>query len=91
MNYNPECKSDYESSDDNIVASIASNTFQFDPKKTTPEFGNTKLGLLIDSGSVCNIMNESLVTKSINILFLARWLTTAPAKILKLLPMSQFL
>ena len=39
---------------------------------------------LIDSESVCSILNESLVTTLINDSSLARWLTTAAAKILKI-------
>ena len=33
MNYNPECESDYDSSDNNMVTSIASITFQTEPRK----------------------------------------------------------
>ena len=48
MNYNPQCESDYDSSDDNMVASIASNSIQIEPKNTTLQIGNTQVGLLID-------------------------------------------
>ena len=34
-NYNPQCESDYDSSYDNMVASIESNTIQIEPKNTT--------------------------------------------------------
>ena len=33
MNYNAECKSDYDNSHDKMVASIASNTLYIEPKK----------------------------------------------------------
>ena len=33
--YNPQCESDYDSSDDNMVGSIASNTIQIEPKNTS--------------------------------------------------------
>ena len=33
-NYNPQCESDYDSSDDIMVARIANNTIQFEPKNT---------------------------------------------------------
>ena len=82
-NYNPQCEFNYDSSDDNILASIASNKNQIDSKNTTSQIGNTKVGLLIDSGSVCSILNESLATKVVNNSILARWLTTAPAQELK--------
>ena len=55
----PNAKSDYDSSDDNMVASIASNTIQIEPKNTTLQIGNTQVGLLIDSGRVCSNLTES--------------------------------
>ena len=82
--YNPQCESDYDSSDDNMVASIASNTIQIEPKNTTVQIGNTQVGLLIDSGSVCSILNESLATEVVNNSILARWLATAPAQELQI-------
>ncbi|XP_075239365.1 uncharacterized protein LOC142334921 [Convolutriloba macropyga] len=81
--YKPQCKSNYDKSDDNMVASIASNTIQIEPKNTTLKIGNTQVGLLIDSGSVCSILNESLATEVVNNSTLPRWLTTAPAQELK--------
>ena len=66
-----------------MVASIASNTIQIEPKYTTLQIGNTKVGLLIDSGSVCSILNESLAKELVKISILAQWLTTAPAQELK--------
>ena len=82
-NYKLQCESDFDSSDDNMVASIASNTIQIKSKKTTLQIGNTKVGLLIDSGSVCSILNEFLATEVVNNSTHARWLTTAPAQELK--------
>ena len=66
-----------------MVASIASNTIQIEPKKTTLQIGNTQVGLLIDSGGVCSILKESLATEVVKNSTLARWLTTAPAQELK--------
>ena len=66
-----------------MVASIASNTIQIETKNTTLQIGNTKVGLLIDSGSVCSILNEYLATEVVKNSTLARWLTTAPAQELK--------
>ena len=65
-NYNPECVSDYNSLIDNMVASILSTTVQIDPKNTTLQIGNTKIGLLIESGSVGSILVESLAIEVIN-------------------------
>ena len=66
-----------------MVASIVSNTIQIEPKNTTLQIGNTKAGLLIDSRSICSILNESLAMEVISNSTLARWLTTAPAQELK--------
>ena len=80
IKHETECKFDYDSSDDNMVASIASTTVQVEPKNTTLQIGNKNVDLLIDSGSFCSILNQSLATAIINNSSLARWLTTAPAK-----------
>ena len=45
-NYNPQGDSDYDRSDDNMVASTASNTVQIKPKNTIIQIKNTKVGLL---------------------------------------------
>ena len=82
-NYNPQCSSEYDSSDDNTVARIASTTVQIEPKNTSLQIGNTRVCLLIDSGSVCSILNESLANDIINSSTPARWLTTVPAQELK--------
>ena len=82
-NYKPQCGSDYDSSDDNIIASIASFTVQIEPKNTILQIGNAQVGLLIDSGSVCSILNKSFACEVIINPTLNRWLTTAPAQELK--------
>ena len=83
MIYNPQCKSDYDSSDDNMVASIASNAIQIEPKNTNLQIGSTQVGLLIDSGSVCSILPESLASEIVENSPLARWLMIAPPQELK--------
>ena len=47
MNNDPECESDYESSDENMVASIACTIFQIEPNKTLSQIGNTNVGPLL--------------------------------------------
>ena len=76
VKYGPECKFDYDSSDDNMVASIAITTLQVEPRETTLQIGNKNVDLLRDSGSFCSILIDSLAT-------VAPWLTTAPTKELK--------
>ena len=83
MNYNPQCESDYDSSDDNMVASIASNAIQIEPKNTILQIGNTHVGLLIDSGSVCSILPKSLASEIVESSPLARLLMIAPPQELK--------
>ena len=83
MDYNPQCKSDYDSSDDNMVASTASNSIQIEPKNTTLQIGNTQVGLLIDSGSVCSTLTESLAVEIVDNSPLARWLMTTTPQELK--------
>ena len=82
-NYNTECGPDYDSSDDNLLASVTSHTLQFEPKNTTLQIGNTNVGLLIVSGSVYSILNESLATEVIKYTTLAQWLTKGPPRGLK--------
>ena len=81
--YNPQRESDYDSSDVNMVASITSNTIKIEPKNTTLQIGNTQVGLLFDSGSVCSILNESLAREIVDNSVSARGLTTATARELK--------
>ena len=82
-NKNPNCESDYDNSVGNMVACIASFILMIEPKNRTLKIENTKVALLIDSGSVCSILNESLATEVINISSLAQWHTTPPSKELK--------
>ena len=63
-----------------MVASIASKTLHIEPKNSLLQIGNKKTGILIDSGRVCSILNESLATKIIGTSSLARWLKTATSK-----------
>ena len=83
LNYNPQCESHYDSSDYNMVASIASNAIQIEPKNTILQIGNTHVGLLIDSGSVCSILPESLASEIVENSTLARCLMIAPPQELK--------
>ena len=78
--YNPECESDYDTSVDNMVGSIASNTLDIERKNTILHIGNRNVGLLIDCGNVCSILNETLATNVIKNSSFARWLTTATSR-----------
>ena len=63
----PECESDYDCSDDDMVASIASKSLKTDPRNTTLKKGNTVAGLFDESESVCRMKNEYLATEIIEI------------------------
>ena len=66
-----------------MVASIASNAIQIEPKNTILQIGNTHVGLLINSGSVCSILPKSLASEIVENSPLARWLMIAPPQELK--------
>ena len=66
-----------------MVARIASNSIQIEPKNTTLKIRNTQVGLLIDTGSVCSILTESLAAEIVDNSPLARWLMTTPPQELK--------
>ena len=83
MNYNPRCESDSDSSDDNMVASIASNAIQIEPKNTILQIGNTQVGFLTDLGSVCSILPKSVAAEIVENSPPARWLMIAPPQELK--------
>ena len=69
-----------------MVAILARSTPQMEPKNTIVQIGNTNVGLLIDSGSVCSILKKSLAREIINNSTLALCLTATPAKGLTTIP-----
>ena len=61
INYNEQFHSDYESSDDNYVATVENiNTSPIALQNMTITIGNTDCQLLLDLGSGCTIINMSL-------------------------------
>ena len=61
INYNEQFHSDYDSSDDNYVATVENvNTSPIALQNMTITIGNTDCHLLLDSGSGCSIINMSL-------------------------------
>ena len=64
INYNEQINSDYDSSDDNYVATVENiNSPQAALKNMMITIGNTDCDLLLDSGSGCTIINMSLAKK----------------------------
>ena len=62
--YDANYDSDYDDYDDNCVAPISTNnnTREVEPMNLKICIGNTSTEALVDSGSVCTIINKSLVT-----------------------------
>ena len=61
INYNEQFNSDYDSSDDNYVATVENvSTLPTALQNMTITIGNTDCYLLLDSGSGCTIINMSL-------------------------------
>ena len=66
INYNEQINSDYDSSDDNYVATVENvNSPQAALKNMMITIGNTDCDLLLDSGSGCTIINMSLAKEII--------------------------
>ena len=62
INYNEQCNSEYDSSDDYYVAMVETfNTFSIALQNITITNGNTDFHLLLDSGSGCTIINMSQI------------------------------
>ena len=61
-NYDPDLESNYSSDEDNSVASVSSadSTTPMESINLPVVFGNTATIVLVDSGSVCTIINETL-------------------------------
>ena len=61
INYNEQINSDYDSSDDNYVATVENiSSPNIALKNLSLTIGNTNCDLLLDSGSGCTIINMSL-------------------------------
>ena len=64
-NYQPEYKSNYNSSDDKMVAFIENLSYEIEHLNTALVIGNNQFSLLIESGRVCIILNRSLKKKQL--------------------------
>ena len=61
-NFDPDLESNYSSDEDNCVAAVSSTDFATSVEAINfpVVLGNTATNVLVDSGSACTIMNESL-------------------------------
>ena len=67
-NFDPDLESNYSSDEDNCVAVVSStdSTTSVDAINLPVIFGNTSTNVLVDSGSVCTIINASLANSIIS-------------------------
>ena len=64
--FDPDLESNYSSDEDNCVASVSSadSTTPIEAFNLPVVFGNTATNVLVDSGSVCTIINKTLQIQS---------------------------
>ena len=84
-NYDPDLESNYSSDEDNCVASVSSadSTTLIEAINLPVVFGNTATNVLMDSGSVCTIINETLANSIISQDSNSKWIRKAAPKQLK--------
>ena len=83
--FDPDLESNYSSDEDNCVASISSadSTFSVEAINLPVVFGNTATNVLVDSGSVCTLINESVADSIISQDLNSKWIREANPKQLK--------
>ena len=83
--FNPDLESNYSSDEDNCVASVSStdSTTSIEAINLPEVFGNTATNVLVNSGSVCTIINETLANSIISQDSNSKWIREAVPKQLK--------
>ena len=82
INYNEQFNSDYDSSDDNYVATVENVSSQpIALQNMTITIGNTDCHLLLDSGSGCTIINMSLAKEIMYNCAQSQWLEKKPLEL----------
>ena len=83
--FDPDLESNYSSDEDNCVAVVSSTdlTTSMTAINLPVIFGNTSTNVLVDSGSVCTIINESLANSIISHDSKSKWIRGANPKQLK--------
>ena len=83
--FNPDLESNYSSDEDNCVASVSStdSTTSIEAINLPVVFGNTPTNVLVDSGSVCTIINKTLANSIISQDSNSKWIREAVPKQLK--------
>ena len=83
--FDPDLESNYSSDEDNCVASVSSadSTTPIEAINPPVVFGNTATNVLVDSGSVCTIINKTLANSIISQDSDSKWIREAAPKQLK--------
>ena len=83
--FDPDLESNYSSDEDNCVASISSadSTNSVEAINLPVVFGNTATNVLVDSNSLCTLINESLVHSIISQDLNLKWIREVNPKQLK--------
>ena len=85
IDFDPDLESNYSSDEDNCVATVSSTEFttSMEAINLPVTIGNTTTNVLVDSGSVCTIVNESLATSIVSQDSNLKWIREANPKQLK--------
>ena len=85
VGFDPDLESNYSSDEDNCVAAVSSTEFttSVEAINLPVTFGNTATNVLVDSGSVCTIVNESLAASIVSQDSNSKWIREANPKQLK--------
>ena len=83
--FDPDLESNYSSDDDNCVASVSLSDFttSVEAVNLPVVLGNTATNVLVDSSSVCTIINESLANSIISQDPNSKWISKVSPKQLK--------
>ena len=82
IDFDPDLESNYSSDEDNCVATTEFTT-SVEALNLPVTIGNTATNVLVDSGSVCTIVNESLATSIVSQDPNSKWIREANPKQLK--------
>ena len=83
--FDPDLESNYSSDEDNCVAAVSSTDFatSMEAINLPVVLGNTATAVLVDSGSVCTIIKESLANSIVSQDSNSKWIREANPKQLK--------
>ena len=85
VDFDPDLESNYSSDEDNCVAAVSLTDFAISVEAINLPvvLGNTATNVLVDSGCVCTIINESLANSIVSQDSSSKWIREANTKQLK--------